>query len=219
MNIKNSKYPGIYESNNKYMTKSLTLGKFFQEKTLKDKSGEYRLFDPRQSKLASAIFQGIKQTGIKEDSLILYLGAAHGVTASYLSDIVTKGFIFALEISFPIVRELIKICQKRKNIAPILADANHPKSYKDKLTQVDVIYQDVAQKNQLQILVKNSNLFLKEKGHVLFAVKARSIDVTKNPKEIYKELEEKLKENFNVLDKIILDPYQKDHCMFLLQKV
>ncbi len=43
-------------------------------------------------------------------------------------------------------------------------------------------------------------------------IKARSIDVTKNPKKIFKEEESKLKTGgFRVLEKINLEPYEKDH--------
>ena len=50
------------------------------------------------------------------------------------------------------------------------------------------------------------------------AVKARSIDVTKNPKQIFKEAKEKLEKELTIIDYRELEPFQKDHCMFVCKK-
>jgi fibrillarin-like pre-rRNA processing protein len=43
-------------------------------------------------------------------------------------------------------------------------------------------------------------------------IKARSIDVTKSPKKVFREEESKLKTGgFRVIEKINLEPYEKDH--------
>ena len=68
-------------------------------------------------------------------------------------------------------------------------------------------------------LLKPHILFLKDKGYVLFTVKARSIDVTKHPKQIFIEVEKKLCKNLKIIDYKILDPYEKDHCFFVCQKI
>jgi fibrillarin-like pre-rRNA processing protein len=52
----------------------------------------------------------------------------------------------------------------------------------------------------------------------MFAIKARSIDVTKEPREIFREEMEKLEKELEVLDAKILEPYEKDHAMLLLCK-
>ena len=62
------------------------------------------------------------------------------------------------------------------------------------------------------------DLFLKEKGYALLAIKARSIDVTKNPKEIFKQVRAELDKELIIIDSRILDPYQRDHCMFVCKK-
>ena len=113
---------------------------------------------------------------------------------------------------------MIFLSYKRKNISPILADANKINLLKERISAVDVIYQDVAQKNQLDIFLKNVDLFLKNEGYALLAVKARSIDVTKNPKQVFKEAKEKLEENMLIIDYRELEPFQKDHCMFICKK-
>ncbi len=49
-------------------------------------------------------------------------------------------------------------------------------------------------------------------------IKARSIDVTRDPDEIYKKEESRLKAaGFRVLEKIDLEPYEKDHMAFVCE--
>ena len=115
------------------------------------------------------------------------------------------------------VRDLLFVCEERKNMMPLLANANKPETYRNRITEVDVIYQDIAQKNQVDIFLKNLE-FLKPRGYALLAIKARSIDVTKSPQKIYREVEEKLREKLKIIDLKELDPLQKDHCFFICQK-
>ena len=88
----------------------------------------------------------------------------------------------------------------------------------ERVSATDVIYQDVAQKNQVEIFLKNVNIFLKNGGYGMLALKARSIDVTKNPKQIFREVKEKLEKFLTIIDYRELDPFQKDHCMFICKK-
>src|SRR3989344_506308 len=74
----------------------------------------------------------------------------------------------------------------------LLADANHPEEYLDKVCLADIIYQDVAQRNQSEIFLKNCAVFLKKGGYGLLAVKARSIDVRKKPKVVFEEVKKEL---------------------------
>ena len=149
----------------------------------------------------------------------MYLGASTGTTVSHVSDIVGKdGFIFALDFAPRVVRDLVFVAEQRKNIAPILADANQPQKYIDKISQVDIVYQDIAQRNQLGIFLKNVNLFLKNGSYALLAVKARSIDVTKRPKAIFAEIKQKLEKEVTIIDYRTLEPFELDHCMFICKK-
>jgi len=113
----------------------------------------------------------------------------------------------------------MKIAKKRRNIIPILADASKPETYLSIVPRVDLLYQDIAQPHQVKILIDNADLFLKDKGYIFFAVKARSIDVSKNPKIIFEEVSKELESyGFKIVNKVRLEPYHKDHMMFLLQK-
>lgn len=216
--ITKSKIFEVYQDVKKRIyTVNLTPGKkVYDERLFREKGVEYREWNPRKSKLAAAILNGCSNTFIRKDSIVLYLGCASGTTVSHVSDIVGKnGFIFALDFAPIVMREMVFVSEDRKNIAPILADANKPQSYADKVSQVDIIYQDVAQRNQLDIFFKNINLFLKKDGYALLAVKARSIDVTKKPKELFAEIRQKLEKELTIVDYKTLEPYQLDHCMFI----
>ena len=210
---------GIFESNRMLYTKSITPGvKFFEEETIRENGEEYRNFNPTRSKLAAGAVKGIKETGIQSGSGVLYLGAAHGYTVSFVSDIIgSSGFIFAVDFAPRVVRDLVFVAEKRENIAPILADANRPESYFHRIAAVDVLYQDIAQKNQTEIFLKNAGLFLKKGGYGIIAVKARSIDVTKEPKKIFHEVKNELEKEMAIIDYRILEPFQRAHAIFVLR--
>ncbi|MBN2052468.1 fibrillarin-like rRNA/tRNA 2'-O-methyltransferase [Candidatus Woesearchaeota archaeon] len=203
-------------------TKNLMPGiAFFAEELVKENGVEYRSWDVTRSKLAAAIKKGASQIGIKDKDIVLYLGASHGYTPSFVSDMVdSEGFVFCLDVAPRVVRDLVFVCEERKNMAPILADANHPEEYKSLITpQVDVVYQDIAQRNQVDIFLKNCDAFLKKGGFGLLAVKARSIDVSRNPREIFKEIRLKLdKSIMTVVDYRELDPFERDHAFFVCKK-
>lgn len=201
-------------------TKSINPGKkFFAEKTIKIKGEEYREINPERSKLGAAVLKGLSQTGIKKGNTILYLGASHGYTPSFISDIVGKeGFIFCLDFAPRVVRDLVFVCEARNNMAPLLENALFPETYADKIPKVDVIYQDIAQRDQLKIFLKNCDIFLKKEGFGLLALKPRSIDVTRKPKEIYKETRHELEKKLVIVDYKELDPYEADHAFFVIKK-
>ncbi len=177
---------------------------------------EYRKWDPKRSKLCAAMKKGIK-IDIAKDSNLLYLGAASGTTVSHLSDILVDGRIFAVEFSPEVFRELYFLADKRRNIFPILADANQPLKYYFRVNACDIVYQDIAQRNQLEIFEKNIKLYLKKQGFGVLCVKARSIDVTEKPKKIFDIVKQELKKRFKLEDFRNLDPYQKDHMMFVVR--
>ena len=223
--MKQSKFPGIYEQKKGkrkvLFTKNITPGKkFFDEKTVKEGKDEYREWDPRRSKLAAFILKGANQIGIKEGHKVLYLGASYGYTPSYVSDIVGNGgMVFALDFAPRVMRNLVFLCEQRKNIAPLFFSANHPEEYKDKIIHpVDIVYMDIAQRDQAEIFLKNVEMFLKPESFCLLAVKARSVDGTKKPGVIFKQVRKKLEEKLIVVDYKTLEPFELDHAMFVCKK-
>jgi len=220
MKIKpHKKFQNIFLVDNKLCTRNLTKGRsVYGEKIIKVKNDEYRIWDIRRSKLAAGIQKNIQNLPIKKDTKILYLGIASGTTSSHISDIIEKnGIIYGIEISERVLRELLDIAKERKNIVPILADAQKPEEY-NWVEQVDVVYADIAMREQSDILIRNCKMFLKENGYAIIAIKARSIDVTKPPKRVYDQQRKILEKYFKVKDFVILDPYEKDHCLFVLQR-
>ena len=222
--IKKSKIFEVYESEEKrrkqLYTVNLTPSKnVYGERLVKENDVEYREWNAFKSKLAAIILKGSLNIGIRKNNIVLYLGSASGTTVSHVSDIVgTQGFVFAVDVAPRVMRELIFLCYERNNIAPVLADANKLNELKERISAVDIIYQDVAQKNQIDIFLKNVDLFLNGNGYALLAVKARSIDVIKNPRQIFKEIKEKLEKSLTIIDFRELEPFQKDHCMFICKK-
>lgn len=222
--IKETGFRNIFEmkKGKKKLLLTLNLAKgvsVYGEKLIAENGVEYRVWKPEHSKLAAAIVKGIKQINLKPDNIVLYLGASTGTTVSHVSDIVGRGgFIFALDSAPRVVRELVFVCEQRPNIAPILADASHPETYKDRIMPVDWLYQDISQKHQVDIFLKNIDAFLKPGHFALLAVKARSIDVTKEPSVIFDQVRKRLEKQVIIADRILLSPYQKDHCLFVCKK-
>ena len=210
----------VYKDKKNIYTRNLVPGKdVYGERLIRDKGIEYRQWNPARSKLAAAIMKGCTNTGIRKGDTILYLGAASGTTPSHISDMIgEEGFMFALEFSARSARDLIFLCEERKNMAPILADANNIDSFSGRICKVDYIYQDIAQSNQTEIFLKNCRNFLKKGGFALIAVKSRSIDIRQKPKNIYKKVRDALEKEMTIIDYKVLDPYEKDHCVFICKR-
>ncbi|MBT5022154.1 fibrillarin-like rRNA/tRNA 2'-O-methyltransferase [Candidatus Woesearchaeota archaeon] len=223
MRIKEHKLKGIYFTDGKrkkFLTKNLVKGKsVYGEDLIRDGGAEYRLWDPQRSKLGAGLVKGVSQIGIYPGSIVLYLGASTGTTVSHVSDIVgPEGFVFALDFAPRTTRELVFLCEDRKNVMPILADASQPKTYLHLMSSVDCVFQDVAQRNQTEIFMKNCKTYLKKEGFGIYAVKSRSIDVARKPRQVFREVREELEKTLVVVDFKELDPLEKDHCVFVVKK-
>ncbi|MBS3169082.1 fibrillarin-like rRNA/tRNA 2'-O-methyltransferase [Candidatus Woesearchaeota archaeon] len=220
--IKPHRVFGLYQDERGRMlcTKSILQGKtHFRERTIRAQKEEYREIDPTRSKLAAAVVKGATNIGIRQGDVVLYLGASHGYTISFVSDMVGKeGLIFGIDPAPRVMRDLVFLAEERKNIIPILADANHPEEYEKRICGADIVYQDIAQRNQAEIFVENCRLFLKKGGYGLLAVKARSIDPKKKSKQIFEEVRKKVEAELTVIDYRILEPLEKDHCMIIVKK-
>jgi len=212
----NEIFPGIWKIDDKIATKNLVLGfRSYTEELISVAGTEYRIWDPTRSKAAAGIVKGMAMP-IKPGMTVLYLGAAQGYTPSFFSDIIGKnGVIYAVEISERAVRDLQPVAEKRGNIVPVLADARKPQDY-EWVEMSDLVYQDVATSDQSEILIRNCRQFLKSSGFAVIAIKSRSIDVTREPKEIYRQEIEKLEKHFRIVDKQELDPMEKDHMLIVL---
>ena len=209
----------VYFKDGNVATKNLNPGTSVYGEELIKEDEEYRIWNPRRSKLAAALLNGLENLKLEESSKVLYLGASTGTTVSHISDILIDGKIYAVEFSPTTAKKLVQLSRQRHNIAPILGDATKPKEYLNIVEKVDLIYCDVAQPTQTELFIKNMNLFANDNGLGIITIKARSIDVVQKPKKIFKEQEKKLKEKgFRIVEKVKLEPYEKDHIAFLVEK-
>ena len=209
----------VYLKDGNIATKNLNPGISVYGEELIKEDYEYRLWNPRRSKLAAALLNGLETLDIQDNSKVLYLGASTGTTVSHISDILINGRVYAVEFSPTTAKKLVQLSTQRPNIAPILGDATKPKKYLNLVEKVDLVYCDVAQPTQTELFMKNMNLFTDDDGLGLLMIKARSIDVVQKPKKIFKQEEKKLKEKgFKINEKIKLEPYEKDHIALFVEK-
>ena len=218
--MKPTEIDGIFRENDRIFTENLDScrgTKVYNEKLVSYNNREFRSWNPYKSKLTAAILKGLKKINFTSESKVLYLGAATGTTVSHISDIVKNGVVCSVEISPVAVNELIQVSEKRQNIIPILGDANHPDRYSSLVPSVDLIYQDISQRNQAEIFVNNVTRYLKKDGQGILMVKARNIDVSLKPKQVYKLVTKELNEHgFKIVDVIDLSPYEKDHAAIMV---
>ncbi len=211
-------FEGTFWINGKLATINLTPGKqVYGEWLIKENGKEYRIWDPTRSKPASALYKNLGNFPLKTGMKILYLGFASGTTGSHFSDIVGKnGLIYGIEISERVLRDALPLAGERGNIVPLLLDARKPEDY-SWIEEVDLVYADVAIPDMSQVFIRNCEMFLKKNGFAMIAIKSRSIDVTAKPQKVYQEERKKLEQFFNVVDFVTLEPYERDHCYFVLK--
>ena len=210
------------EGEKKLFTENLSPGKqVYKEKLLVKKGIEYRNWEPFRSKLAACIMNGLEKFPFVEKSSILYLGVSTGTTISHISDIVgPQGMIFGVEHSSRVARDFLdRVAVYRKNIVPIIQDARQPDQYFSVFTKVDVVYVDIAQPDQTKIAIDNCKMYLKSRGFLFLVVKTRSIDVTKDPKWIIDGEIQKLQNDFDVVQRIDLSQFDKDHAMIVARSI
>lgn len=207
---------GVYWDGERLLTRNSAPGsRVYGERLFTFEGVEYREWSPRRSKLGAYLRLGGLASPFKEDSQVLYLGAASGTTASHVADIVWKGTVYCVEISPRSFRDLVKVCEARRNMVPILADATKPKEFSFLVEMVDVVYQDIAQKGQASIFAKAMRAFSAKGG--MLSLKARSEDVTREPGDIFEEARSFLeRDGFRVLDLVELEPFEKDHAMVVV---
>ena len=207
--------PGVFilevDGQKRLATRSDDLVPVYGERILEG----YRLWDPFRSKLAALLLKGRStRPELARDAMVLYLGAATGTTVSHVSDIVRDGLVYAVEFSPRSMRDLVRLCERRKNIVPILADAAMPEEYAFLVESVDLVYQDVAQRNQAEIASRNCARYLKSGGDLILMLKTRSVDATASPQAVL-QAEMKNVQGLDLLQVMDLLPFHQDH--FALQ--
>lgn len=209
----------MYTDGSWLYTRNLVPGKAVYGEGLSTEDGvEYRKWDATRSKLAAYLKRGGRAWPFAATSTVLYLGAGSGTTVSHVSDICAEGSIVAIEISPRVFRDLVSVAEMRPNLVPILGNASRPESYRNHVGVVDILYQDVAQRDQVEIFLRNADL-LRNGGTGFLMVKARSVDVAAQPNAVYAESVETLRRTgLEILDERALDPFQKDHSAIVVRR-
>ena len=175
----------------------------------------HRVWDPYRSKLSALYHIG---TGVEltHDMRVLYLGAANGTTVSHVADYVET--VYAIEFAPRPMQDLLEVARRRKNLVPVMADASRPELYAPFVEWVDLVYQDVAQPDQAAIAIRNC-IFLKPGGHLILMLKTRSVDVRKDPAEVFQDTLDSLNgEGFGINESTWLIPYHNDHAAIVCTK-
>ncbi|XGI82834.1 fibrillarin-like rRNA/tRNA 2'-O-methyltransferase [Halorutilales archaeon Cl-col2-1] len=172
-----------------------------------------RVWNPHDSKLAALLVKGYDdEVPLSPETKVLYLGAAAGTTPSYVAD-VTK-VVYGVEIAPSPSQRLVEVAESRQNLMPVVADARKSEEYTPLVEKVDLLYQDVATRDQAEVAVENSK-FLEDGGRLCMMVKARSEDVTADPEEVYDEVAESLEDAYEVEEIVDLEPFYSDHACIL----
>jgi fibrillarin-like pre-rRNA processing protein len=81
---------------------------------------------------------------------------------------------------------------------------------------VELVYQDIAQRNQVDIFVRNMAAFDAEHG--ILMLKSRSINVNRRPKEVFAEVKKQLiAKSLRIKQVVDLQRYSKDHAAFIVE--
>lgn len=170
---------------------------------------------PERSKIKAAIENGLPESYLRVRRM-LYLGAAHGYTIAHIHDKPVE--LYAVEKSREMMQYFLPLAEDLPTVIPIYGDATAPDSYANHIPhQVDVVFQDVAQRDQVGIFLANCNRYLNPQGVGILAVKAKNVDSTAEPAAVFADARQKLeREGATIVQEINLEPYQKHHRIFVV---
>ncbi|MCI4323010.1 MAG: fibrillarin-like rRNA/tRNA 2'-O-methyltransferase [Thermoplasmata archaeon] len=208
-----AEWPGIYRVGSSLYTRNAAPGvKLRDEALISDPDGELRKWDPWRSKLAAYIVRGGTPLPLDQCRRMLYLGGGHGTTASHLAEAAPEATIAVVEKSPMAFAALLDVARVRKNLWPILADAQLPERYAADAGPVDLLYQDVAQRNQSAIFADNAAASLAPGGVGLLMLKVRSVTQRQGSSAIVAETRRILADRgFALQDSVDLSPFARDH--------
>lgn len=213
-----TRWPGIFRDGRDLYTVNLTPGAKVYGETLRSVGGlEYRAWDPFRSKLAALLARRSEVGLPRAPRALLYLGGAHGTTVSHLSDVYPDASIFVVEKSATSFAPLLALSRRRPNLFPLLADAQLPERYQADVGEVDLLYQDVAQRNQAAIFVENARACLAPAGSGILMLKVRSVTQQRSTETIAREARAFLaRAGFPPRSETSLAPFSRDHVAYLV---
>lgn len=184
--------------------------KWYGEIVKKEKDHYLREWDIRKSKIGAAIKKGFRFN--LTDKNVLYLGCSSGTTVSHLSDLTDKEII-GVDIAPIVMREFLLLAEKRDNIIPLIYDAQKlPDAEVLKGQQYNIIFEDIAQRNMIEIFIDNFKKFGNPNSEGWISLKTRSIDSTISAKAVLELSREKLEKSGLKIKKVYdLEPFEKEH--------
>ena len=177
------------------------------------KNKKWETWNPYHSKLSAYLAAGGENWPFKANSKILYLGSAEGNTISYLCEICKTNTITAVDISAVAMAELLVLAKNKENIIPCLNDAHFPERYRIQANNPEIIYQDIAQNDQVDIFIRNCKYF--KPKYAFLMLKTQSI-AGKN-KDIFKDTEKKLENIFEKVETVNINKWAKGHSAYYME--
>ncbi len=211
-------WAGVFREGRDLYTRNLRPGERVYGEDLRTAGGvEYRRWEPFRSKLAAMLLKGAPPGLWTEVRSALYLGGAHGTTVSHLSDLWPDADVFVVEKSPVSFAPLLALARRRPNLLPLLADAQLPERYAADVGTVDLLYQDVAQRNQVAIFLENARTCLAEGGTGVLMLKVRSVTQRRPVAAVVRDARAELvRAGFAVRAEVGLAPFSKEHVALVL---
>jgi fibrillarin-like pre-rRNA processing protein len=213
-------WPGVFRRGRELYTRNAVPGRrVYGEELVGEGDAEYRQWDPWHSKLAAMLLKSRPSPLFDGVRAVLYLGGAHGTTVSHLSDVLPDATIFVIEKSPVAFAPLLALARERRNVLPILADAQLPERYSADVGHVGLLYQDVAQRAQARIFAENAASCLADDGRGLLMLKVRSVTQSRSPRAVLGEARVELQATgLRVRESIDLQPFARDHLALAIER-
>jgi len=216
--VEATRWPEVWREGRELFTRNAEPGTKVYGEPLRSVDGvEYRRWDPWRSKLAALLLNGAPADLLVPPRAVLYLGGAHGTTVSHLSDLWPGVPLYVVEKSPSAFAALLALARRRANLLPILADAQLPERYRADVGEVDLLYQDVAQRDQARIFRENAEACLGRDGRGLLMLKVRSVTQRGSAAAVVRECRASLgRAGLRVDGELPLTPFAREHTALLV---
>ncbi len=204
---------GVWRDGRTLYTRNAVPGRTVGDEAVRRSDGvEYRVWDPFHSKLAAYLLRGAPPRLWNGARSILYLGGAHGTTASHLAEAVPDALVFVVEKSPVAFAPLLALSRERPNLVPMLADAQLPERYAADVGLVDFLYQDIAQRQQAAIFAENVRTLLADGGRAVLMLKVRSVSQRRPATEVVRAARAELERaDLRIVHEANLLPFSREH--------
>ena len=201
------------------------------ERRKRDGRNEWRLWDPNRSKVAASVLKTKGNAALllpESGSTCLYLGASSGGTVSHIHDNVCGagnhhgGQVVAVDISPRMMRDLVKLAERRQGLVPVLADARNPLAVAPYIREkADWLHQDLSIGDQAETFVRMTSAFLKEGGSALLSLKSASEKWMEGGDDARFEHTKSVIENcqhLELIEVIDISVFEEQHAVFYCKK-